>query len=48
MKRLVTKEEIHQLFLAREAGGLIPSGEALFQRIINGDLWIDDIKERDD
>ena len=40
--RLLTEEEIRQLFLIRKAGGLTTAGEELYQRVIKGDLTYDD------
>jgi hypothetical protein len=40
--RLLTEEEIRQLFLLRKAGGLTDDGEKLYLRVIKGDLTYDD------
>jgi hypothetical protein len=40
--RLLSAEEIRQLFFYRKAGGLTDDGEALFQRVIKGHLDYDD------
>jgi len=40
--RLLTEIEVRQLFLFRSAGGLTDEGEALFQRVIRGDLRTND------
>lgn len=39
--RLLTQEEIQQLFFYRKCGGLTESGEQLYQRVIRGDLSYD-------
>jgi hypothetical protein len=40
--RLLTEEEIRQLFFFWRAGGLTDEGEALYQRVIKGHLDYDD------
>ncbi len=40
--RFLTEEEIRQLFFFRKAGGLTDEGEALYQRVIHGNLDYDD------
>jgi len=43
--RTLTGEEIRQLLLMKEAGGLTDEGERLYQRIMSGDLAYDDHRE---
>jgi len=43
--RSLTNDEIRQLMLMREAGGLTDEGERLYQRVLTGDITYDDHKE---